>query len=72
VSVLNGLVSQVSYASILPNGSQAQQIAQAEGLTVGEQFGPGMGNVAIASVNTNQIRIDPFMVNPGDPLGDTG
>jgi RHS repeat-associated protein len=70
VSVLNGIGSQVPLASTLPNGSAAQQFAQSKGMTVGQTFSAGSGQVAMASVNGPQVWINPFLVNPGDTQAD--
>jgi len=72
VSVLNGIGSQVSLASTLPNGSAAQQKAQSGGFTVGQTFSSDPGQVALASVNGPQVWINPSMVNPGNTQADFG
>jgi len=74
VSVLNGIGSQVSLASTLPNGSVQQQVAQSSGITVGQTFSAGSSGslqVAMASVNGPQVWINPFLVNPGDTQADS-
>jgi hypothetical protein len=36
------------------------------GLPVGSDFVPKSGNVAVASLNGNEVYISPYLVNPGD------
>jgi RHS repeat-associated protein len=68
VYIINGVGDNEDYYPALPVGSIERQTAQDRGLTISQQFGVDSGNVAIASVNSNQVWINPTLVNPGDVL----
>jgi hypothetical protein len=53
----------------LPEGSAERRLAEECSLTIGRNFRPGSGTVAISSVNGNQVWISPLMINPGDYVG---
>ena len=66
LSILMGLGSTDPYYTALPVGSPERAVAQQRNLTIGSNFSPTSGTVAISSVNDNRVWIDPMKINPGN------
>jgi RHS repeat-associated protein len=66
LSIELGIGSNEPYYLHLAVGSEERATAQDRNLTIGDNFGSNSTVVAISSANTNQVWINPRLVNPGE------